>query len=607
MSLVTARQFLQFFGIPISFNGGSDGNKTELATVLGIDSAFDEYPYKVKRRKLDFEQYTFQIHSCTDEGLKPHCLDCIKNKTAKKPISDCRFSKFRKYRGSEISYCNAETDANSCDKIKSVPMSWGEPSMDEETANYIIKYMKSYFLEICQSELDAIAELPLPPSWRRREDGVKEQCDACRSTIFNLHWFCEQCCFMACRECFEGDFKGKVLPHFKKCDKANFHACTLIPTQYLKEFYEIVGVGDEGEQAEDQRQEELPDGYTLRSFNGPSCFKSKSSLNLCNREPFVLSNVKLSDKWTLQKLCLELGDLPVTLTECWYQVPLKKKRSLSKYIRSFRSNLAKTELDLAPYAICKLSDFPQDDAFENVLPRHYQDFIESLPIKDLCSPEGKLNLLSHLPQTFVKPDLVKGYFAHGSGLNNAASTCLHLDVSDAFNVAVLVEKAEEEDGKAIRKYIQQCPFIDKHFKERAKYETPGAIWHVFHPDDRAKIEEYLRKKNKCRSQTPIHDQLFYLDDAMLKELKKLHGVQPYTIVQFANDAVGVSAGFPHQVRNLHSCFKMALDYVNCCNLDMSLKLDSEFRHLPTSHKNQEDKLQLKNVIYQTMLKAYNSI
>lgn len=35
----------------------------------------------------------------------------------------------------------------------------------------------------------------------------------------------------------------------------------------------------------------------------------------------------------------------------------------------------------------------------------YEDLLKSLPLPEYCSPEGKLNLASHLPGFFVRPDL----------------------------------------------------------------------------------------------------------------------------------------------------------------------------------------------------------
>lgn len=44
-------------------------------------------------------------------------------------------------------------------------------------------------------------------------------------------------------------------------------------------------------------------------------------------------------------------------------------------------------------------------AFFFLFSSRYEDLLKSLPLPEYCSPEGKLNLASHLPGFFVRPDL----------------------------------------------------------------------------------------------------------------------------------------------------------------------------------------------------------
>jgi len=32
--------------------------------------------------------------------------------------------------------------------------------------------------------------------------GVRELCDVCKTTLFNMHWFCKRCGFVACIDCY---------------------------------------------------------------------------------------------------------------------------------------------------------------------------------------------------------------------------------------------------------------------------------------------------------------------------------------------------------------------------------------------------------------------
>lgn len=127
---------------------------------------------------------------------------------------------------------------------------------------------------------------------------------------------------------------------------------------------------------------------------------------------------------------------------------------------------------------------------------------------------------------------------------------------------------------------------------------------------------------------PIHDQSWYLDQALRRRLYEEYGVQGWAIVQFLGDAVFIPAGAPHQVRlektcythlivsewsmihvcvifchnlilcspsqvhNLYSCIKVAEDFVSPEHVRHCFRLTQEFRHLSTTHTNHEDKLQV---------------
>jgi lysine-specific demethylase 3 len=99
---------------------------------------------------------------------------------------------------------------------------------------------------------------------------------------------------------------------------------------------------------------------------------------------------------------------------------------------------------------------------------------------------------------------------------------------------------------------------------------------------------------------PIHDQSWYLDGPLRKRLYKEYGVSGYSIVQCYGDTIFIPAGAPHQVRNLHSCIKVAEDFVSPENVAHCFQLTQEFRSLSDTHTNHEDKLQIKNIIYHGM-------
>ncbi|EFH62735.1 predicted protein [Arabidopsis lyrata subsp. lyrata] len=275
----------------------------------------------------------------------------------------------------------------------------------------------------------------------------------------------------------------------------------------------------------------------------------------------------------------------------------------------------------------KLKDWPPSDKFEDLLPRHCDEFISALPFQEYSNPRtGILNIATKLPEGFIKPDLgPKTYIAYGipDELGRGDSmTKLHCDMSDAVNILthtaeVTLSQEQISAVKALKQKHKQQNMFDKQSTEfcseeveelnmpeilsNENDETGSALWDIFRREDVPKLEEYLRKYCKefrhtyCCPVTkvyhPIHDQTCYLTLEHKRKLKAEFGIEPWTFVQKLGEAVFIPAGCPHQVRNLKSCTKVAVDFVSPENIHECLRLTEEFRQLPKNHKAREDKLE----------------
>ncbi|XP_072002421.1 lysine-specific demethylase 3B isoform X2 [Engystomops pustulosus] len=339
-------------------------------------------------------------------------------------------------------------------------------------------------------------------------------------------------------------------------------------------------------------------------------------------QPVLVSGVQKKLKgelWKPDAFSLEFGDQDVDLVNCRNCAIISDVK-----VRDFWDGFEVIEKRLRAEdgspMVLKLKDWPPGEDFRDMMPTRFDDLMENLPLPEYTKRDGRLNLASRLPSYFVRPDLgPKMYNAYGlitAEDRRVGTTNLHLDVSDAVNVMVYVgipvgESAQDEE---VLKTIDEGD-ADEVTKKRIYEgkEKPGALWHIYAAKDAEKIRELLRKVGDEQGQEnpadhdPIHDQSWYLDQALRKRLYDEYGVQGWAIVQFLGDAVFIPAGAPHQVHNLYSCIKVAEDFVSPEHVKHCFRLTQEFRHLSNTHTNHEDKLQVKNIIYHAVKDAVGTL
>ncbi|CAN8269553.1 unnamed protein product [Cochlearia groenlandica] len=292
--------------------------------------------------------------------------------------------------------------------------------------------------------------------------------------------------------------------------------------------------------------------------------------------------------------------------------------------------------------ILKLKDWPPSKTFKENLPRHNEEFLCSLPLKLYTHPcNGPLNLAVKFPEDNLKPDMgPKTYVAYGFAqeLGRGDSvTKLHCDMSDAVNVLThisevpiskenkpivesLKKKHAEQDLKELfcsEANVEKKMEILENDSEEGVNADGGALWDIFRRQDRQKLQLYLDRHFKefrhfysCPVNQvvhPIHDQTFYLTRYHKEKLKEEYGIEPWTFVQKLGDAVLIPVGCPHQVRNLKSCTKVALDFVSPENITECFSLTKEYRLLPPNHHSKEDKLQIKKMVVCAIDKALEDL
>ncbi|XP_054708176.1 probable JmjC domain-containing histone demethylation protein 2C isoform X2 [Uloborus diversus] len=327
-------------------------------------------------------------------------------------------------------------------------------------------------------------------------------------------------------------------------------------------------------------------------------------------QPVIVADVSRNldpSIWTPESFLEEFGDYKCDFINCACGT-LLPNQPMRKFWEGFENTNKRMKGEDGAALTLKLVDWPPNDEFSELLPSRYDNLMKALPLPQYTHRDGIFNMASRLPDCFVQPDLgPKMYNSYGlSSSLGKGSTNLHLDVSDAVNVLAYVSCAPDVKDE-LPEYMKAledsgCDNLMK-LRVKEKGSKPGAIWHVFNARDADKIRDFLNKVSEERGvklnphHDPLHNQGWYLDEKLRARLYKEYGVEPYTIAQCYGDALFIPAGSPHQIQDLYSCVKVSEDFVSPESIGHSFFLTQEIRNLTDGPVNQEDKLQVKNIIY----------
>uniref|UniRef100_A0A671RZS8 Probable JmjC domain-containing histone demethylation protein 2C n=1 Tax=Sinocyclocheilus anshuiensis TaxID=1608454 RepID=A0A671RZS8_9TELE len=337
--------------------------------------------------------------------------------------------------------------------------------------------------------------------------------------------------------------------------------------------------------------------------------------NWTQEQPVLVSGLHKSlnaNLWKPEHFSREFSSLHSDLYNC--RDGSVTNSNVKEFWDGFEDVSKRPKSDKGESVVYRLKDWPSGEEFLALMPARYHDVMKSLPVPEYTDPEAHLNLASHLPSFFIRPDLgPRLCCAHGVTTcpeQDFGTSNLHVEISDSMSILVYVgvAKGNGASSKAGVLKLLEGEVLDESVKKRLKdpKETPGALWHIYTSKDLQKIQEFLQKADSDSEwdgdSDPLREGSWYLSPRLRQKLQNEYGIESRTLLQFHGDAVIIPAGALHQVMNLHSCIQVNVDFVSPEHAHNSYYLTQELRPLK-DQMNYEDKLQVKNIFYHSVKDA----
>ncbi|XP_041049289.1 lysine-specific demethylase 3B-like [Carcharodon carcharias] len=223
---------------------------------ISVDQSVLKDVCKVRKLKQSGESF-LQDGSCINVAPHLHkCRECRlvryrKFKDHDESTVSCRFFHFRKlaFTRTGVLRVGGFLNPRQCDAEALslwIPSRTPAEGLDLETSKYILANVGDQFCQLVMSEKEAmlLVEPHQQLAWKRAVRGIREMCDACETTLFNIHWVCRKCGFGVCLDCYrmrkgrppqvDDDSIEDEVFSWLKCAKGQTHEPeNLMPTQII--------------------------------------------------------------------------------------------------------------------------------------------------------------------------------------------------------------------------------------------------------------------------------------------------------------------------------------------------------------------------------------